>query len=69
MNSKVIVAEFKALCKCNCPRIITMYDAFFRESQMYVILEYMDCGSLEDVVTIVGKIPENVLAQMTQQVI
>jgi len=30
-----------------------------------MILEYMDCGSLDDLIKICGRIPESVIAKMT----
>lgn len=68
MKPKVIVTEFKALYKTSCPYVITLYDAFYREGSILMILEYMNCGSLEDVLKTCGKIPEGVLSKMTKQV-
>jgi serine/threonine protein kinase len=68
MKPKVIVTEFKALYKTSCPYVITLYDSFYREGSILMILEYMNCGSLEDILKTCGKIPEGVLSKMTKQV-
>jgi serine/threonine protein kinase len=49
MTPKTVLAEFKSLYDCNCPAIIKMYDAFYKDSSIHLIIEFMDCGSLEDV--------------------
>ncbi len=67
---KVIVAEFKALKDTEqCPYIITMFDAFHREGSLHILLEFMDCGSLSDVVKDAGKIPEQILSHISHQLI
>jgi len=45
-----------------------MYDAFYIEGTVKLLLEFMDCGSLEDVLKISNKIPETVLAKITKQI-
>jgi serine/threonine protein kinase len=52
-----------------CPYIVRFYEAFHREGSIRILLEYMDCGSLDDVYRTVGKIPENVLSQITFQIL
>jgi len=43
------------------------YDVFFRnrDKEMWICLEYMDCGSLDRVLEIVGKVPEIALKKIT----
>jgi serine/threonine protein kinase len=47
---KVIISEFRALTECECDYIIKMYDAYYREGSINLIIEFMNCGSLEDVI-------------------
>merc|ERR1711900_87504 len=46
-----------------------MGDAFYQHGFMYVCLEYMDCGSLADVLQKVQRIPENILKRITYDIL
>lgn len=48
--------------------LIQFYGAFYREGTITIALEYADGGSLANVLSQVGPIPEEVLAGMTFQV-
>lgn len=49
--------------------LITFYGSFYREGSITLALEYMDGGSLANVISQVGPIPEDVLASMAFQVL
>ena len=49
--------------------LIQFYGAFYREGTITIALEFMDGGSLANVLHQVGPIPEEVLAGMAFQVI
>ena len=49
--------------------LITFYGSFYRDSSITIALEYMDGGSLANVVHQVGAIPENVLASIAYQIL
>ena len=38
---KLIVSEFKALYNCECPYVMTLYDAYYRQGCIFMILEFM----------------------------
>lgn len=66
----LITQEIKALYHgLSCPNIVRFYEAYHRDNSIQILLEYMDCGSLEDVCKLVGKIPEDVLAEISYQII
>lgn len=48
--------------------MILFYGAFYREGTITIALEYMNGGSLANVLDQVGPIPEEILAGMTFQV-
>lgn len=48
---------------------MTFYGAFLRESAMVLALEYMDGGSLENVIHQLGTIPERVLGSIAYQIL
>jgi len=68
-HPKAIIAEFKTLYECNSPYIIKMYDAFYREGVIQLVIEFMDCGSLEDVMKTCGKLPEPVLSKISKSIL
>jgi len=67
--AKSIIHEVKALYTNRSPHIIKLLDSFYREGAIMMILEYMDCGSLEDVIKISKKIPEKILSRITYQIL
>lgn len=65
-----ILSEIKSLFKSvECPYIIRLFDAYHREGQIQLLLEFMDCGSLEDIYKTCGKIPEDVLSEIAFQIL
>lgn len=67
-----LMNDIKALCNTpDVPGLIRFYGAYHcaDKGQIAVALEYMDGGSLADVLERVGKIPERVLACITKQVL
>lgn len=56
------------LCMYTCS-LITFYGSFYRDSSITIALEYMDGGSLANVVHQVGAVPENVLASIAYQIL
>lgn len=57
-----LVREIDTLYDAQCPNLITFYGAFYREGTITIALEYMDGGSLANVLDQVGPIPEKPLA-------
>ena len=49
--------------------LITFYGAFYRDGAITIALEFMDGGSLANVLAQLGAIPERVLASMAYQVL
>jgi serine/threonine protein kinase len=68
VKPKVVISEFKALYECKNNNIIQLYDAFYREGSLYMIIEYMNCGSLADIIKYTKTIPEAVLSKITKEV-
>lgn len=68
-KEKIIIAEFKALYECHSENIITMYETFYREGNIYMLIEYMDCGSLEDIMKYCQAIPEQILSKISAQIL
>lgn len=55
-------------CSARCS-LITFYGAFYREGAITIALEYMDGGSLANVIDQVGPIPEPALANIAFQIL
>jgi len=64
-----LIREIRTLYDAQCPSLITFYGAFYREGAITIALEYMNGGSLANVVNQVGPIPENVLAGIAFQIL
>jgi serine/threonine protein kinase len=65
--------DLKVLWDNNCPFLIKFFGAFFEEGSIKLVLEYMDLGSLDKVITKIKKQPkwipsEAILSKITQQV-
>jgi serine/threonine protein kinase len=66
---KQIILELKTLHKTQCEQVVAFYDAFYEEGSILIALEYMDAGSLSEVLSKSGPIPENIMAKITKQVL
>ncbi|KAL0489845.1 mitogen-activated protein kinase kinase [Acrasis kona] len=67
---KVIIAEFKALRDANkCPYVIELFDAFLRQGSLFILLEYMDRGSLNKILSKFGAMPEDITSCIAQQLL
>jgi serine/threonine protein kinase len=64
-----LVEEVKSLSRTDCPAIVKFYGAFLREGSISIVLEFLDGGSLANVLEQVGPVPESVLANITYQVL
>jgi serine/threonine protein kinase len=64
-----LTREIESLYDADCPSLITFYGAFYREGAITIALEYMDGGSLANVLSQVGPIPEHVLAHIAYQIL
>ncbi|XP_023227945.1 dual specificity mitogen-activated protein kinase kinase 1-like isoform X2 [Centruroides sculpturatus] len=60
-----IIRELKVLHECNSPHIVGFYGAFYSDGEINICMEYMDGGSLDLVLKKAGRIPEQILGQVT----
>ena len=64
-----VIREIQSLYDSTCHSLITFYGAFYRDGAISMAFEYMDGGSLANVLDKVGTIPEWVLANMALQIL
>lgn len=64
-----IIREINALFDSTSPCLVTFYGAFLRNSAVVLALEYMDGGSLENVIHQLGSIPEQALGNIAYQIL
>lgn len=64
-----IIREINALFDAKCPCLVTFFGAFLRDGAVVLALEYMDGGSLENVIHQLGTVPEHVLASVAFQIL
>jgi len=65
---KQIITELKTLYLNQSEYVVAFYDAFFTEGSIYIALEYMDGGSLADIIAF-GPMDERTLAHISVQVL
>jgi serine/threonine protein kinase len=66
---KQIILELKTLYRTQSDYVVTFFDAFYTEGSIFIALEYMDGGSLADLLRANGHISERILAYITAQVL
>jgi mitogen-activated protein kinase kinase 1 len=64
---KHIVTELRILYNSKCVYVVSLFDAYYTEGSVYMALEYMDGGSLADLLTSYGSVPEPILVSITSQ--
>jgi len=65
---KQIAKELKINQSALCPYVVVCYQSIYDNGTISIILEYMDGGSLEDLLNKVKTIPEPFLAAICKQV-
>ncbi|KAM6583305.1 hypothetical protein CsatB_010307 [Cannabis sativa] len=66
---KQIVQELKINQAAQCPHVVVCYHSFYHNGAISLVLEYMDRGSLVDVIKQVNTILEPYLAVLCKQVL
>ncbi|GLJ43957.1 hypothetical protein SUGI_0916370 [Cryptomeria japonica] len=66
---KQIVQELKINQASQCPYVVVCHDAFYNNGFISIVLEYMDAGSLADVIKQVKTFAEPYLAVICKQVL
>jgi serine/threonine protein kinase len=64
-----IIKELRALQQADSPYVVGFYGAFYAEGTVEIALEYMDLGSLADVLKRAQTFPEPAIANVAWQVI
>lgn len=59
-----ILRELRVLHECNSPYIVGFYGSFCTDGEINILMEYMDCGSLDFVLERVGRIREDVVGHI-----
>lgn len=67
---KQMVSELRTLVGASCKQFVNMLDAFFHDGTVYIALEYMDGGSIDNIQKKANcKIPEAPLAYMLREML
>ncbi|KAG8463328.1 hypothetical protein KFE25_004839 [Diacronema lutheri] len=64
-----VINELKVLYDVRCDYLVRLHDAFYLEGIIYLALEFMNAGSLEDVARKAGRIGDLPLGQIMVQVL
>ena len=65
---KQINQELNTLISCDCEFIVKCYGAYLQQGMIHILMEYMDMGTLGDIMKKVKRIPEVILGLITVQV-
>jgi mitogen-activated protein kinase kinase len=61
---KQILRELQILHKCNSPFIVSFYGAFLADRDISICMEFMNCGSLDQVYKKTGNVSEDVAGKI-----
>lgn len=64
-----IIKELHTLYRCDCPHLVGFHGAFFKEGAISIAIEFMDVGSLADVLSVARSIAEPELAYLARQLL
>lgn len=68
-NPRSILVEYKALLDCDHEQVIKLHEVFYIEGSIHMVLDYMNCGSLQNIIEFCKVVPEPVVAKMTKQIL
>ncbi|KAL3895932.1 MAG: hypothetical protein SGCHY_004400 [Lobulomycetales sp.] len=68
-TEKSILRELRILRVCRSPYIVEFHGAFAHEGDINICMEYIDVGSFDHILKLVGTIPEDVVANVTVPVL
>lgn len=63
-----LYTEVKTYAHSACPYVVRSFGCFFREDIITIVLEFMDCGSLEGVLKKAGPLPEWMIREIAFQI-
>nr|KAJ3405488.1 MAP kinase kinase (MEK) [Polyrhizophydium stewartii] len=66
---KQIVRELQIMHKCNSPFIVSFFGAFLHEGDISICMEYMNCGSLDNIYKKTGPVSEDVAGKIAHAVL
>ena len=67
-SRRMIGNELRINYTCRSPFLVRCFEAFLEDGRVSIVLEYMDAGSLADVLRSVGRLTEPYLASISRQV-
>lgn len=59
----MVLNEIKVIFNASSDHLVHFYDAFLHDGAVHLALEYMDCGSLEGVLRVIGQTPARVMPE------
>lgn len=66
---KQVQRELKIMHQCCSPYIVIFYGALLGNGEVLLCMEYMDVGSFDQIVKATGKIPIEIIGQITKSVL
>ncbi|CAD8123514.1 unnamed protein product [Paramecium sonneborni] len=69
IQESLLKKELKALIDCNSQYVVQCYGAFYSKGEIYIVMEYMDMGSLQIILEKTKKIPESITMLIIKEVL
>jgi len=69
INKKTLQTELSRLAAAKHPNVVSSNEAFFVDGKLKVLMEYMNLGTLSQVLKPCGPVPSPVLAVVTKQIL
>eukprot|EP00300_Choanocystis_sp_HF-7_P036280 c52120_g1_i1.p1 GENE.c52120_g1_i1~~c52120_g1_i1.p1 ORF type:complete len:438 (+),score=63.13 c52120_g1_i1:26-1339(+) len=63
-----LYTEVKTYAQSSCPFVVRSFACFLIEDIITIVLEFMDCGSLESVIKRIGPLPEWIIREVALQI-
>jgi mitogen-activated protein kinase kinase len=64
-----VIRELKILRRCNSPFIVTFYGAFMNKTDLSIMMEFMDLGTMENIYLKNGPVLEKAVATISAQIL
>lgn len=68
-KQRMLLRELQFTKQCQHQNIVEYFGAYHDKGEIYLCMEYMNCGALNDVLSKAGPLPEHVVAQIAVNVL
>ena len=66
---EIVQREIHVMCLLETPYVVQYYRSYIEDTNLFIIMEYMNCGSLRDLIDFVGPLPEAACAYVLKSIL